>query len=74
MDETLAVRHGERYLLVEQCAVAEKVKAAPAAKADHPPRARSRGSDWNKNFDLKKAPKVWQAGEQSGYRRKQEVG
>lgn len=27
----------------------------------HPPRAARRRSDWNKNFDLKKAPKIWQA-------------
>ncbi len=28
-----------------------------------------RGSDWNKNFDLKKAPKIWQAAQASGHRR-----
>ena len=26
-----------------------------------------RGSEWNKNFDLKKGPKVWQAAKRPGY-------
>lgn len=26
-----------------------------------------RGSDWSKNFDLKKAPKIWQVMQSSGY-------
>jgi len=34
-----------------------KVQAKPAKR-----------SEWNKNFDLKKAPKVWQAGQASGAR------
>ena len=61
LDGSLAVRHGERYLPVEECTVAEKPKAkAPAVKANKTSR-QPRGSDWNKNFDLKKAPKIWQA-------------
>ncbi|SPF53557.1 hypothetical protein SBA4_570007 [Candidatus Sulfopaludibacter sp. SbA4] len=32
-------------------------------------RAGGRGSDWDKNFDLKKAPKIWQAAQGSGHRR-----
>ena len=60
LDGSLAVRYGERYLPVRECA-ADRPKThhgnqQPPAK----PTAR-RGSDWNKNFDLKKAPKVWQA-------------
>jgi hypothetical protein len=70
LDGSLAVRFGERYLTVRLCAVAGKKQAAavkPAgARRQHP---RKRGSDWNKNFDLKKAPKLWQAAEASGYKR-----
>ncbi len=69
LDGTLAVRQGERYLSVEECMVAEKVKATPAVKADKTTRAKSRGSDWGKNFDLHKAPKIWQAARESDYRR-----
>ena len=70
LDGSLAFRHGERYLAVEECAVAEKPKAKPAiksAKTHHG--KRRRGSDWNKDFDLKKAPPLWQAKRASGYRR-----
>jgi transposase len=70
LDGTLAVRFGERYLPVQQCAVAEKTQAR-AVKPANPRRQRTsqRGSDWNKNFDLKKAPKVWQAAQAAGYKR-----
>jgi hypothetical protein len=69
LDGSLAVRHGERYLPVEECAVADKPKAVRPAKAAKAHRTGGRGSDWNKNFDLKKAPKVWQAAQRSGHRR-----
>jgi transposase len=69
LDGSLAVRHGERYLEVKECAVADKPKAAPPVKAAKPHRTGGRGSDWNKNFDLEKAPKVWQAAQQSGHKR-----
>jgi len=69
LDGSLAVRHGERYLPVKVCAVAAKPKAAPPVKATKTNRTGGRGSDWNKNFDLKNAPKVWQAAQQSGHRR-----
>ena len=70
LDGSLAVRHGERYLPVKECAVAVRPKAAPAAKPAKTHRAKSRrGSNWNKNFDLHKAPKIWQAMEASGRRR-----
>src|SRR5213082_2622052 len=57
LDGSLAVRHGERYLPVKECAVADKPKAARPVKAAKTRRSRGRGSDWNKNFDLQKAPK-----------------
>ena len=74
LDGTLAVRHGERYWPVEECIVAEKVKATPAMKASKTPRAKSRGSDWNKNFNLQKGPKIWQAAQESGCRKGGAIG
>ena len=61
LDGSIAVRFGERYLPVRRCAVAGKTKAAPVkqARARRPSTSR-RGSDWFKNFDLKKGPKTWQ--------------
>jgi hypothetical protein len=57
-------------LPVKECAVADKPKTArPAAKTHRG----GRGSDWNKNFDLKKAPKIWQAAQGSGHRRGEAV-
>jgi hypothetical protein len=69
LDGSIAVRFGERYLTVQRCAVAEKTKAQ-AAKPARPRRQRTskRGSDWNKNFDLKKGAKVWQAAQASAHR------
>lgn len=67
MDGTLAVRHGDRYLPIEECPVAQK--KSPPSKPNTTRRMRRRGSDWNKNFDLKKGPKVWQAAQKSGRRR-----
>jgi len=69
LDGSLAVRHGERYLPVEECAEPEKAKSASPARTAKPPRAGRRGSDWDKNFDLKKGPKIWEAAQASGHRR-----
>ena len=74
LDGSVAVRHGERYLPVEECAVADKPKAALPMKAAKKRPASRRGSDWNKNFDIKKGPKVWQAAEASGCRPEEAVG
>jgi hypothetical protein len=72
LDGSMAVRHGERYLPVQECVVAVPSKAQPEAK---PVKAAKRqGSDWNKNFDLKKAPKVWQAAQEPGSRREEGMG
>jgi transposase len=68
LDGTLAVRYGERYLPIEECA-AERPKAASAAKPVTKHRSGKPSSDWNKNFDLKKAPKIWQAAKAPGPRR-----
>lgn len=74
LDGSLAVRHGERYLPVEQCAVAGKPKPARPEKAAKKRRGRGPGSDWNRNFDLKKSPKIWQAAHDSGPRREEAMG
>jgi hypothetical protein len=69
LDGSLAVRYGARYLPVEECPEPEKPKAASPAKTAKPHRAGRRGSDWDKDFDLKKGPKIWQAAQGSGHRR-----
>ena len=66
LDGTLAVRHGDRYLPIEECAAAQKKRPPQQPKPTR--RAQPRGSDWNKNFDLKKGPKVWRAAQESGCR------
>jgi transposase len=68
LDGSLAVRHGERYLPIQECAAAEKPKRNLPPKSKSTRRTPQRGSDWNKNFDLKKGPKVWQAAQRSGSR------
>ena len=74
LDGSLAVRHGERYLPVEECVVAARPKADRPAMAAKARRARGRGSDWNRNFDMKKGPKVWQAAQLSGCRSEEAAG
>ena len=62
LDGSIAVRFGERYLAVSRCTPVRKTDA-PKVKQSSPrrlPRGRQ-GSEWNKNFDLKKGPKIWQA-------------
>jgi transposase-like protein len=66
LDGSLAVRYGERYLPVTVCQVADRPKASPPVKATKARRTGQRGSDWGKNFDLKKGPKVWQVAAGSG--------
>jgi hypothetical protein len=80
LDGSLAVRHGERYLSVKLCVPAKKkAKAKKAAEAEATPsiaggqatgkgRKARRGSDWNRDFDLKKAPKIWQVMHESSGR------
>ena len=66
LDGTVAVRYGEKYLPVTQCAPAEKKARAPKPAKRLPA---ARRSNWNQNFDLKKAPKVRQAAQESGRRK-----
>jgi transposase InsO family protein len=61
LDGTIAVRFGERYLPVSRCIAAAKTKALPVKQAaPRRPANKQRGSDWFRNFDLKKGPKTWQ--------------
>jgi hypothetical protein len=71
LDGTLAVRHVERYLPVKECAVADKPKTLQPKPVVKRRPANRPGSDWDKNFNLKKGPKVWQAARKSGYRREE---
>ena len=61
LDGAIAVRFGDRYLPVSRCIATTKTKALPAKPAA-PRRSanKQRGSDWFRNFDLKKGPKTWQ--------------
>jgi hypothetical protein len=68
LDGTLAVRYGQRYLPVNECAAADQAKAPTPVKPAKAHRTGRKGRDWNKGFDLKKGPKIWQAAEASGYR------
>lgn len=69
LDDSLAVRLGERYLAVRKYAMPDPRKAPPAMKTTKAKAHRGgRGSDWNKNFNMKTGPKVWQAAPASGCR------
>jgi hypothetical protein len=68
LDGSMAVRHGHRYLPVSECVPAAPAKPTPKQGKQSRVGPR-RKSDWNKSFDLKQAPKLWQAVQDSGYRR-----
>ena len=61
LDGSIAVRFGERYLPVSRCTAEARTKA-PAAKPATPrrPPIGRRRSEWSKDFDLKKGPRIWQ--------------
>jgi Integrase core domain len=61
LDGSIAVRFGERYLPVSRCPAAVNAKTPPVKQSSprRSPRGRQ-GSEWGKNFDLKKGPKIWQ--------------
>jgi DNA-binding Lrp family transcriptional regulator len=65
LDGSLAMRFRGHYLAIGICQPAISV-AAPKPAAPRSGKAQRRGSDWNKNFDLHKAPKIWQAAQSSG--------
>lgn len=69
LNGSMAVRYQDRYLPVSECAAADPPRVAEAVKpARKKPRSAGRESDWDKNFDLQKGPKVWQAAQLSGCR------
>jgi transposase len=72
LDGSLAVRYRDRYLPIEECDAPSKSKDVRPVNAVKTHRAGGRDSDWNKNFDLKKSPKIWDAARASGYRRGEE--
>jgi transposase len=67
LDGSVAVRYQERYLTVTLCV--EKHSTAAVEAQAKPRRPAKRGSDWNKNFDLKDAPPIWRAAKSSGRKR-----
>jgi hypothetical protein len=74
LDGSMAVRFQERYLPVKECAVADRPRKPAAAKPSRRPRRGQRSSHWNKSFDIKKGPKVWQAAQASGCRPEEAAG
>jgi DNA-binding Lrp family transcriptional regulator len=68
LDGSIAIRFRDRYVSVKQCEPAPKVAATKKSASPRRPASRRRGSDWNKNFNLHKAPKIWQVAESSGTR------
>jgi hypothetical protein len=72
-DGSLAVRFRDRYVSISPCD--QRPKAAPSKPAN-PARPRTKSaqaSEWNKDFDLKKAPKLWQAAQSSGVKPEEEL-
>src|SRR5438067_3702332 len=66
-DGSVAARFRDRYLSVERCDQRTKVTPAKPAKTKTQSKP-AKKSEWNKNFDLKKGPKVWLAAQGSGTR------
>jgi hypothetical protein len=67
LDGSLAARYRDRYLPIKPCAPPEKKAVVVRVPPQRSRQARP-GSDWNRNFDFKKAPKIWQAAQESGHR------
>jgi hypothetical protein len=67
LDGSIAVRFQERYLTVRVCE--ENPSPVPVEVSAKPRREAKRGSDWNKNFNLKDAPPIWRATKSSGRKR-----
>lgn len=67
LDGSVAVQFRQRYLAVKRCVVPSEPVAEKKIVVEVRRKKPARGSEWNKNFDLKKAPKIWQAAQSSGY-------
>jgi hypothetical protein len=66
-DGSVAARFRDRYLSIAECPQRPKVKSAQPARTK-PQSKPAQRSEWNKDFDLKKGPKLWQAVQRSGAR------
>ena len=67
-DGSVAARFRNRYLRVERCELRPKVAPVQPARTKSSGQP-ARSSKWNQDFDLKMAPKIWQAAQGSGARR-----
>lgn len=67
-DGSLAIRFRDRYLAVSRCQPQPKQARPQTARKRRPASKQRHRSDWGKNFDLKKGPKIWQATDRSGAR------
>lgn len=68
-DGSVAARFRDCYLSVARCD--QRPEVAPTKPAPTKPSKPVKKSEWNKHFDLKKAPKLWQAAQGSGARREE---
>jgi transposase len=59
-DGSVAVRFGERYLGVSLCHQRPQFLPPKPLPKTRPAARTHQGTEWRKNFDLKKSPKVWQ--------------
>ena len=66
-DGSIAVCFRDRYLTLACCQRRPQQVPQPTEKRQ-PASTPRRRSDWDKNFDLRKGPKIWQAAERSGTR------
>ena len=64
-DGSVAVRFRDRYLAISICEQRPKL-APPKRLGKTRPAVKAKTSEWGKNFDLKKSPKIWQAIESPG--------
>ena len=67
---SLAVRFRDRYLQVSLCEPRPKL-AQPKTVKERSVSTPRKPSNWNKNFELKNAPKVWQAAQGTGAKRQE---
>lgn len=67
LDGSVAVRFRSRYLAVKRCAIPSQPVVENKVVVGLRRKKVKRGSDWSKNFDLKKTPKIWQVMQSSGY-------